>query len=225
MMEIRMRKDAIDAPTYRSQLRHRRLLDWNSVIKRDTSLIMWLSCFMVINKHTCLENICCYWVDKRHRPACGVYNRSRGTLWAFCVPHTGISIDRWPSSVCMSRVSTVSAAALPAHSIPCKTVANAHISRRPRPGPQAWSILALHSRDLAWSSAVYIAVQPVCCPFPPAVHRASDRNPVQEGKVILNELNHFIYFIYDIPSILCLVGSYAILSSRQPSSCFTLPRP
>lgn len=128
--------------------------------------------------HTCLESICCYWADKRRRQACGAYSQWRDTLWGFCVPHTRISIGRLPSFACTSRASTVSAGARPDRSIPCRIAANAHTSRRPRPEPLAWLRWAQHLRDHVWSIAVYTAAQPACCPSPPVVHRASDRNPV-----------------------------------------------
>jgi len=45
---------------------------------------------------------------------------------------------------------------------------------------------------------------------------------VADGKC--NLYAHTYIRVNDLPLILCLVGSYAILSSRQPSSCFTLPQ-
>lgn len=142
--------------------------------------------------HTCLESICCYWADKRRRQACGAYSQWRGTLWGFCVPHTRISIGRWPSFACTSRVSTVFAVAQPGHSIPCRIAANAHTSRRPHPVPLAWLRWGQHLRDHVWSIVVYIAAQPACCPSPPVVHRASDRNPVSSESYIWET----IFFLY-----------------------------
>lgn len=81
----------------------------------------------------------------------------------------------------------------------------------------------LHIRGITFDQLLYILLHSQC-----AVHLLQRfigpateilfLVKVEGGEILGKE-------VVDIPLILCLVGSYAIWSSRQPSSCFTLPQP